>query len=245
MGGAEAPPAPEPEPLRQDEEAPPDDGTIEQLRKQKQKLEAIALGSAPFPPGSSKPPFYKRTYVVDWRLQLSYAGLYVATLALLVAGVASSNVIFLNLVRNVEAARRKASPGTETFWWQADDIGYYVVLNVVILIFVGIGMAVWAIVQSHRIAGPVLRFRRGLKQLARRDYDFQIVLRKGDHLQDVAQEMNSLASGLKAKDLVVADAALRLQDLAKKTGDRNEACELRELADSLTQAVLPHDAPRS
>ncbi|MBI3724356.1 hypothetical protein HY251_10450 [bacterium] len=229
-GGGEA------ETLRADEEAPAD-GQLESLRAHKQKLEATLRGSAPFAPGTSKPAFWKRTYVVDWKLQLSYAGLYVATLALLVAGVALSNVIFLSLVRNVEAARKSGS--TATYWWQADDLGYYVVLNVVILIFVGIGMAVWAIVQSHKIAGPVLRFRRALKQLLRRDYDFQIVLRKGDHLVDMAEDVNSLTSGLKAKDLVVAHAAIRLHELASSTPDREKAVELREISDQLSTVVLP------
>jgi hypothetical protein len=101
------------------------------------------------------------------------------------------------------------------------------------------GMALWAIVQSHRVAGPALRFRRAFRQMRRRDYDFYLQLRKNDFLKDLAIELNVLNNALKAKDLVLSDAALRIDALARTTQDSERATELHELAQDLADLVLP------
>jgi hypothetical protein len=153
-------------------------------------------------------------------------------------------VIFLSLIEGVKRANSmRAGGGSTGHWWFDSDIGFYLVLNLVILIFIGMGMALWAIVQSHRIAGPALRFRRTLKQMLRRDYDFYMRLRKRDYFQDVAEEINVLNNALKAKDVVVADAALRLEALALSLGDKARADEVREVAAELADVVLPLPEP--
>ncbi len=43
---------------------------------------------------------------------------------------------------------------------------------------------------SHRLAGPVYRFRQTLKQMRQRDFSVQITLRKKDFFSEMMDEMN-------------------------------------------------------
>ncbi len=56
-----------------------------------------------------------------------------------------------------------------------------------------------AILASHKIAGPLVRIRRALNQLTESDYNLFVKLRKGDDLQDVADQINKLAESLRKK----------------------------------------------
>jgi signal transduction histidine kinase len=56
-----------------------------------------------------------------------------------------------------------------------------------------------AILASHKIAGPLVRIRRALDQLTESDYNLFVKLRKGDDLQDVADQINKLAETLRKK----------------------------------------------
>jgi hypothetical protein len=238
---AAAQPAPPPEPLRADEEA--DDEAearaFEQVRSQRERLTRMPDGPRPPEPGTSRPNWRRRQYVVDWKIQMSYAGLYIATLTLFIVGFAASNLIFRGLAQIV----RQSKGLPQVYPWLADDWGYYLILNFVVLLFVGMGMAFWAIVHSHRIAGPALRLRRAFRQMLRRDYDFHIQLRKRDYLQDLADQVNVLNNALKAKDVVVSDAALRVEALARATEDPEKAEALREVARDLADVVLPLPEP--
>jgi hypothetical protein len=232
--------ADQPEALREDEDAVEAQQALELVARHKERLERMPDGPRPFPPGTSKPTWRRRTYVVDWKLQLSYAGLYIATVTLFVVGFAASNFIFVRLAQGVKLNSRTLPQQT---WWQQDDLGFYIVLNVVILLFVGMGMAFWAIIQSHRVAGPALRFRRAFRSMLRRDYDFHMSLRKHDFLKDLAVELNVLNNALKAKDLVVSDAVMRVAALAKTIDDPSKAGELHEIAQELADVVIPPPEP--
>jgi len=58
-----------------------------------------------------------------------------------------------------------------------------------------------AIMLSHKIAGPLVRIKRALNQLANGNYDVIVNLRKHDQLQDVAILINKLAQTLKKKNV--------------------------------------------
>jgi hypothetical protein len=212
-----------------------DEQVIKLVTAHKTHLERMPDDNRPPAPGTSRPSWRRRTYVVDWKLQLSYAGLYIATVTLFVVGFAASNLIYLRLIQGVKLNSRVATQE----WWQQDDLGVYIVLNFVVILFIGMGMALWAIVQSHRVAGPALRFRRSFRQMRRRDYDFFLQLRKNDFLKDLAVELNVLNNALKAKDLVLSDAVLRIDAIARTTPDAERATELHELAQDLADLVLP------
>ncbi|MFW5781790.1 MAG: HAMP domain-containing protein [Candidatus Muiribacteriaceae bacterium] len=62
----------------------------------------------------------------------------------------------------------------------------------VLIIFV----AVFSLMLSHKIAGPVYRFEVSAKQIANGDLGLRIHLRKGDELTDLADVFNRMTSNL-------------------------------------------------
>ncbi|HBP20156.1 MAG TPA: hypothetical protein DEA08_20495 [Planctomycetes bacterium] len=211
---------------------PVDEDLLAAVRERQQALSAMPDGPRPKPEGLR---YKRRKILVDWNLQISYVGVYLATLTLLVVGFLALNMIFASLYKRALAIQVHRPFDDET------NLLFLGVLNVVFVLLLVIGMAVYAIIQSHRVAGPALRFRRALHALHRRDYDWYLRLRSKDYLQDIAEQVNGLNNALKAKDVVIADALLELESLAK---DKPELAErLAEVSANLSDVVLPLPMP--
>ena len=177
------------------------------LAQRKAKLETMPDGPRPKPEGLR---YKRRTILIDWNLQLSYLGVYLGTLTLLVIGFAALNMIFASLYNQALRIQMQRPFDEET------NVLFLGVLNVVFVLMLVIGMAVYAIVQSHRVAGPALRFRRALHAMNRRDYDWYLQLRNKDYMQAIADQVNELNNALKAKDALIAAAALELDQVARE-----------------------------
>jgi hypothetical protein len=176
--------------------------------------------------------------VVDWRLQLHYAGVYIATVTLLILGFVVLNMIFYFFAERMLVLKRPGPLPDE------ERLTYYAYANAIFVTLLAMGMALYAIIQSHRFAGPALRFRRALRQMLRRDYDFFLELRPRDYLKDLAEQVNVLNNALKAKDVVVADAALRIDAAARELEAKGvETGVLRDAARDLADVVLPLPEP--
>jgi hypothetical protein len=232
------PPAAPPEVLSEDEVVGDDAEALAALLAHKKVLEEMPDGRRPFPAGTQRPSWRRRTYVVDWKLQLNYASVYIATVTLLILGFVVLNMIFYFFAQRMLALHTKG-PIPE-----AENFTYYLFANAVFIVLLAIGMALYAIIQSHRVAGPALRFRRALRQMLRRDYDFYLQLRQKDYLKDIAEQMNVLNNAIKAKDIVLADAALRLADQAKTLEEKgHDATPLKDVAREIAELVLPLPEP--
>ena len=207
-------------------QGPIDPELYDALTARKHELENMPDGPRPKPEGMR----YKRTKVlVDWNLQLSYLGVYLGTLTLLGIGFAALNMIFASLYNQALRIQMQSSFEEET------NLLFLGVLNVVFVIMLVIGMAVNAIIQSHRVAGPAMRFRRAIHALSRRDYDWYLALRSKDYMQDIATQVNELNNQLKAKDAVIAAAALELDEIARTQPEA--ASRLAEVASGLSDVV--------
>jgi hypothetical protein len=176
--------------------------------------------------------------MVDWKIQLNYASVYIATVTLLILGFVILNMIFYFFAQRMLALHQRGPiPENESFM-------YFAMANAVFLVVLAIGMALYAIIQSHRVAGPSVRMRRALRQMLRRDYDFYIQLRQKDYLKDLAEQLNVLNNALKAKDIVIAEAALRLESEIKTLEAKGQdAALLRDAVHELAEVVLPLPQP--
>lgn len=232
-----SPPA-APEMLREDEMVDDDAEALGSLRAHKRLLEEMPDGRRPFPAGTSRPKWRRRTYMVDWKLQLNYASVYIATVTLLILGFVILNMIFYFFEHRMLALHKNgAIPETQSY-------GYFAMANVVFFVILAMGMALYAIIQSHRVAGPSLRLRRALRQMLRRDYDFYIQLRSKDYLKELAEQLNVLNNAMKAKDVVIADATLRIEDEIKALEAKGtDAALLRDAVRELADVVLPLPEP--
>ena len=115
-------------------------------------------------------------------------------------------------------------------------------INFTFVMLLLIGMAVYAIIQSHRVAGPAYRFKRALRQMHHRDYDWHLILRSKDFMHDLAEQVNVLNNALKAKDVVIANATARLAELSADA-ERPVAEQLQEVATDLSDVLLPIPEP--
>jgi len=71
-----------------------------------------------------------------------------------------------------------------------------IVLELVVLI----PLVSWlGIFLTHRVAGPLVRIRAALSQMAKGDFDIHLQLRKGDALMDLAEDINRLAEFLRRR----------------------------------------------
>jgi hypothetical protein len=208
--------------------------SIELLRRRKGTLNAMPDGPRPQVPGQ----VYKRRKVfVDWTLQVNYVGVYLATFTLLAIGFLALNYMFMAFFRRALAIQ------TQRPFAEHTDAVMLITINMVFVLLLVIGMAVYAIVQSHRVAGPVLRFRRALHQMHRRDYDFHLQLRSRDYLKDVAEQINGFNNALKHKDIVVSDAAMALGAIAERHPEVR--ADLEEVVTTLCDVVsqIPETEP--
>ncbi len=63
---------------------------------------------------------------------------------------------------------------------------------VVVMIFVSIATVFMTLFVSHKIAGPLYRFKQTFKELGSGNFTNQVKLRKDDQLQEVAGEFNQM-----------------------------------------------------
>jgi hypothetical protein len=211
---------------------PVDPELYDALVARKHELETMPDGPRPKAEGMR---YKRRRILLDWNLQLSYLGVYLGTLTLLGIGFAALNMIFASLYNQALRIQMQRSFEDDT------NLLFLGVLNVVFVIMLVIGMAVNAIIQSHRVAGPAMRFRRALHAMGRRDYDWYLALRSKDYMQDIADQVNELNNQLKAKDAVITAAALDLDEVARESPEVAE--RLAEVAAGLNDLVTMTSLP--
>ncbi len=128
-------------------------------------------------------------FIVDWKLQGSLCA-HSVLYGLLVL-VAVSVGIFLPLLWNLGDAERSSAMEEqavvmlymhERFWWLA-----LLCLAIVVL---------GAIKFSHRIAGPLVRFKRNLRLMADGNLPSPLRTRSGDYLQDEVDCLNHAVAGI-------------------------------------------------
>lgn len=202
---------------------------VDEVRARRGVLEGIPDGPRPRTGG----PYKRRRYVVDLPLQLNYVSVYLTTTILLVVGFIALNFVFASVYQRALQIQTLANSP-----YQSPGLMLMVLVNFVFVMLLLIGASIYAVVHSHRVAGPAFRLRSALKQLHARDYDHYVQLRRKDFLHDLAEQVNVLNHAMKAKDLIVADAVLRLDTLARALPAEHGE-QVREVAADLADIVLP------
>lgn len=134
--------------------------------------------------------YKRRQYYIDKKLQTKYALLTILLLMIYtllfaiilftpyILGLSSNNTI----EEQTRAARTLLNLHASV--WPA--------LGVVIVFLSGISVFI-----THKIAGPVYRFKKVLSEVADGNLDIAIKLRKRDDLQDLAEDMNGIIGELR------------------------------------------------
>ncbi|MFQ5801537.1 MAG: hypothetical protein ACE5JQ_01410 [Candidatus Methylomirabilales bacterium] len=118
--------------------------------------------------------------------------------------------------------------------------------------------AIHSIFVSHRIAGPLMRFRNTFKAIAAGDLSGRVTLRKHDYLGNEADNLNEMIAGLgtKIKGIKIQHREMRAVLSALKGGIENGSAEdnnqkiaalevqMQKLRESIEQFRLPTDERR-
>ena len=178
----------------------------------------------------------RRTYVVDRRFQYKYS--------LLLAGLgAALSVVFGALMY---LAHRDAldtisngaplPPAVET----ASDTVLWLIAGTSVLL--AVSLALFGILVTHRVAGPVYVMSHYVNVLARGRYPTLRPLRRGDELRDFFQHFQAAIASLREREQAEAEAleglAARL-DRVSDPEDRAALEELRAIAARKREATAP------
>jgi methyl-accepting chemotaxis protein len=107
----------------------------------------------------------------------------------------------------------------------------------IVMGFVSLASIAVTLIVSHKIAGPLFRFKQTFKDLASGNFSSQVRLRKGDQLVEVAGDFNQMITIVRGK-LIEAKKALSLvQTDMNAIGEFNVEDAKRKVFHDLEQKV--------
>ena len=181
--------------------------------------------SATIPPNI--PPFYRRTYLIDPKGQL--------TTTLKVAGLVALLLLVLNLVLaglSTGETRKiiSANPDLAQHMAATDRRGSLVIAGgSVFLLFL---VVVRTIVLTHRTSGASFNVKRCLGRVAEGDLTTKLKLRPKDNLMELQDPFNEMVVSLRERATEEQKLLKNLSTKIEEYGHPEEARILREIADS-------------
>jgi hypothetical protein len=119
--------------------------------------------------------------------------------------IAAYLVLFFLVLVNLLFAWRLMTEGAGNPWEQfLRMLRDYLPVGVCLLVLVPI-MAWDAIHFTHRLVGPLVRFRRAMQAIAEGDPVRTIQLRQGDYLTDLRDDFNQMLAALQERGAVVIE----------------------------------------
>jgi methyl-accepting chemotaxis protein len=173
------------------------------------------------------PPFYRRTYLIDRKAQL--------TTTVKVAGLVAFLLLALNLVlAGISTGETRkiisANPDLAQHMAAADRSGSLLIASgSVFLLFL---VVVRTIVLTHRTSGASFNIKRCLGRVAEGDLNTALRLRPKDNLMELQEPFNRMVESLRKR---ASEEQKLLNDLSSKIeefGHPEEAKILRDIADS-------------
>ncbi len=185
---------------------------------------------------------YKRkNYFIDTRFQTRFI-LKFSALVVLGAGV-TMLLLYLFSQNSTTVAFVKARVSVMT----TADFLFPLLLQTVAVVTVLVGGAAVGVMLfvSHKIAGPLFRFKQTFRELAAGNFSNQVKLRKDDQLAEVAADFNDMISTVRAR-LIAAHAALdgvqeELRAIGEENvgeGQRKHFAELKQKVKELERAII-------
>ncbi|MBF0485357.1 MAG: methyl-accepting chemotaxis protein [Candidatus Omnitrophica bacterium] len=92
---------------------------------------------------------------------------------------------------------------------------------VVVSIIVGLAAIVVTLFVSHKIAGPLFRFKQTFKELSEGNFSSQVKLRKDDQLHEVATEFNQMIVTVRTKMHSAREDVLFIKNAMDVIGEFN------------------------
>ncbi len=107
----------------------------------------------------------------------------------------------------------------------------------VVMGFVSLASIAVTLIVSHKIAGPLFRFKQTLKELSDGNFSNQVRLRKGDQLIEVAGDFNQMIVVVRARLVDAKKALVLVQSDIDAIGEFNVEDAKRKMFHDLQQKV--------
>jgi len=184
--------------------------------------------------GQEKARIYRRSNVyIDKEFQSRFILKFCALVAV-GAGLTIGLLYFLSLQSTtVSFVQAKVKVMTT-----ADFILPVLVQTVLVVMgFVSLASIVVTLVVSHKIAGPLFRFKQTFKELSAGNFSNQVRLRKGDQLVEVAGDFNQMISILRVRIIEAKRALALVKTDIDAIGEFNVEDAKRKMFHDLQQKV--------
>jgi methyl-accepting chemotaxis protein len=109
--------------------------------------------------------------------------------------------------------------------------------NLITLILITLATIFVVLFVSHKIAGPLFRFEKELREIATGDLTKTIHLRKKDQITDMARELNTMTASLREKMLAIRS---ELEKTIESATRENASPELMEALNRLHRSMEMH-----
>lgn len=157
----------------------------------------------------------RRIVLIDPRYQLRMAGSFLAVQLLLTALFAGGLYLFLDSELNATLASAHAQARS----LDRMLLPIVAVLSGFSLVLSTLLVGVFVVLLSHRLAGPLFRFRTALEQLAARELHPLSRIRPEDQLGELAQSLHGAVETVSGDMEALAAAAAETRRRAEAAGD--------------------------
>jgi len=106
--------------------------------------------------------------------------------------------------------------------------------NLITLGLISMAAIVVTLFVSHKIAGPLFRFEKEIKEIGQGDLTKKMGLRKKDQITDMADSLNKMTASLHEK---VLDIQTRVEHLIESASQQNASQDLIEELNRLNQKI--------
>ncbi len=176
----------------------------------------------------------RRRYLIDKPLQLKYTSFIVVLIIMysaclgyaLYSNSRSTSHILLEFVENNPKLISKLN-----------NVDTNLLIKTIIAMIINTLVIAWiSIFSTHKVAGPIYRFRKHLSSIKSGDFSFRTNLRKNDMLADLADEFNQASEHLKR---FIENDITETERFSEKINKLNEAIKKNQI--DLDDATLALD----
>lgn len=175
----------------------------------------------------------RRQYLIKKKFQISFLARFIALLiiaSILIAALfmyAASNTLTTGYANSILRIER-----TTSFF-------FFSLVLIILIVAIGIGLAGLALftLLSHRIAGPLYRFEKALKEIELGDLTARINLRKSDQLTEIKEAFNSLTHSLDGRLGKIKAGISEIERVLTVSNDPQAAAKILEILKHLKEEI--------
>ncbi len=184
--------------------------------------------------------FQRRNFYIDKNFQTKF----IVKFCTLVAGGAGLTILALYMLTRLSTTVSIVK--SRVVVMTTADFLLPVLIQTVILVMIAVGIAtiVFTLIVSHKIAGPLFRFKQSFKELAQGNFSNQVRLRKGDQLHEVATEFNQMINAVRDQIREANLAAQSIRNDVEAIGEfniedqkRHKFLEVKQKLEALEKAL--------